>query len=131
MIDAARLARRILSFEDEPPGVGAIRIPTNGEQIFQRLRDRLQRLIGPGGFEALVSRSLFLARQVLGAASFASLSTEGTVVVAATTRAEAEAFWTELLSQFIGLLTNFIGEDLTLRLLHEVWPDLDVQGGGR
>ena len=30
-----------------------------------------------------------------------------------------------LLAHFLGLLITFIGEDLTLRILSTVWPELD------
>ncbi|MEQ1887378.1 MAG: hypothetical protein ABL967_20100, partial [Bryobacteraceae bacterium] len=46
------------------------------------------------------------------------------------TRVSADEFLegcVALLAQLLGLLAAFIGEDLTLRLLREVWPKLSLK----
>lgn len=93
--------------------------------------------MGNAGFRALLSRALALARAEVPALSAVQVQvngsldglhefkpnefTEGEIVLAA---------------QLLGLLVAFIGADLTLRLVREVWPkvpldDLNFNRGGK
>ena len=99
--------------------------------VDEKLRPHLATLMGNIGFCALLSRALVLtnaegpwlrAVHVKADGSLEGLgeldaqvdpkeSFEGTVV---------------LLAQLLGLLVAFIGENLTLRLVREVWPKLSL-----
>ena len=130
------LARRLLVHE-----AGGRQAPADlaeaTERAFQRLRQRLARLIGLAGFNALLARALRLAQAdfpalervafdehagtgLTGARQFAT--------AAAGDPAEAGAALVAVLAQFIGLLKTFIGEDLGVRLVREAWPDLTAGG---
>jgi hypothetical protein len=97
----------------------------------EKLRPQLSTLVGIAGYRALLSRALALAgpevpwlRAVhvktdgsfdgldeLGAQVGPEKTVEGSVVV---------------LAQLLGLLVAFIGENLTLGLAREVWPELPL-----
>ncbi len=87
--------------------------------------------MGKLGFRALLSRALALAGaevpwlravQVKADDSFEGLSDLRTQVDAS----ELFEGRVVLLAQMLGLLVAFIGEDLTLRLVREVWPKLSL-----
>ncbi|MGI4756782.1 MAG: hypothetical protein ACRYGF_08030 [Janthinobacterium lividum] len=91
-------------------------------RVCEKLRRPLSHLVGIGGVRALLVRALTLAKreaqaladvEVMEDASFRGL--EG----------EAAAESPVLISHLIQLLITFVGEDLTLRILHDVWPELE------
>jgi hypothetical protein len=96
-------------------------------QVSENLRRPLSTLAGAAGFHALLSRALTLAKArtpILSAARVkADGSLDGLSEVQDDKTAEADAI---LISQLLGLLVTFIGEKLTMRLVHDVWPDLPV-----
>src|SRR5664279_3639772 len=88
-------------------------------------------LMGNVGFRALLSRSLALtnaevpwlrAVHVKADGSFEGLDELGAHV----DLDEIFEGRVVLLAQLLGLLVAFIGEDLTLRLVREVWPKLSL-----
>lgn len=101
--------------------------------VIEKLRPHLATLMGKLGFRALLSRALALAGaevpwlraiQVKADDSFEGLSE-------LETRVDARELFegrVVLLAQILGLLVAFIGEDLTLRLVREVWPKLSLNG---
>jgi hypothetical protein len=107
--------------------------------VFEKLRLNLTTLMGNVGFRALLSRSLALARtevpelrsvQVKDDGFFAGMDELGAQAGPEKT-AQANAI---LLTSFLGLLVTFIGENLTLRLVRQIWPklplgDLDFSNG--
>jgi hypothetical protein len=124
----ANLARWLLERETvaeaDDPVVAA-------ERVCQKLSPCVSRLVSPTGFQAILSRALHLA-----AANFPFL-----VGVRA---GMAPAMWLKgldehvqdidageavnavlaVLGALLDLLVRFIGEDLTLRLVQEAWPEL-------
>jgi hypothetical protein len=97
------------------------------ERISQRLRLRLILLIGPLGFAALYARALHLAKQEYPSLAMVEFR-DGTdmrliglqkFAVDVGDPALAQAALVAVLAQFIGLLIAFIGEDLSLRFIHE------------
>jgi hypothetical protein len=90
-------------------------------------------LVSPAGAQAILSRALHLAR-----ADFAFL--EGVLAgrppepclngiderLHDVKAAEASAGLVAVLGAMLDLLVGFIGEDLTARLVREVWPDLPL-----
>ena len=114
----------------------AARSKTSPQVIFpvvEKLRPHLATLMGKLGFRALLSRALALAGAevpwlrtvpVKADDSFEGLGDLGTQVDAR----ELFEGRVVLVAQILGLLVAFIGEDLTLRLLREVWPKLSLNG---
>ena len=115
-------AERLIAYETKPPAVFLV-----GE----KLRPHLATLMGNVGFRALLSRALALANAEvpwLGAVHVnADGSFEGLDKLGAQVDPD-EIFegCVVLLAQLLGLLVAFIGEDLTLRLVREVWPKLSL-----
>lgn len=109
--------------------------------ICDKLRPQLANLMGNAGFRSLLSRALTLANaevpwlravHVKADGSLEGLGELKTQVVSA----QIEEGEVVLLAQLLGLLMTFIGEDLTLRLVHDVSPkvplnDLDFSEKGQ
>ena len=100
------------------------------ERTCQKLCRRLAMLVTVVGYRALLARALHLARGefpfldgvragATDSACFDGLRTKTEGIDPAMLRAAL----TTVLASVIGLLTTFIGEDLTLRLVRDVWPD--------
>jgi hypothetical protein len=96
-----------------------------------RLRDRLERLIGTIGFDALLARCLTLAKRqhpsfmhVDPAMLFAERAFEGG------TRPERDAFVIDIVVHLASLLSAFIGPALTLTILRDVWPHVTAADVG-
>lgn len=129
------LSRRLIAHET---GENNTRIPA-AFQVGEKLRPQLTTLMGGIGFRALISRALVLANaevpwlrlvQVKADGSLQELYDEDTQVD------PKEVFQGSvvLLAHLLGLLVAFIGENLTLGLVREVWPklppnDLDFSKG--
>ena len=93
----------------------------------ERLRPPLAALMGNGGFQALQSRALALSGAAIPWMGALHVKSDGSLGGLEEIRGQlsADAFLAgrvELLAQLLGLLVAFIGEDLTLRLVREVWP---------
>src|SRR5665647_2856289 len=108
------------SSETKPPAVFLV-----GE----KLRPQLATLMGNVGFRALLSRALALASAELPWLRAVHVNTGGSFEGLDKLGAQVdpdEIFegCVVLLAQLLGLLVAFIGEELTLRLVLEVWPKL-------
>jgi hypothetical protein len=99
--------------------------------VGEKLRPHLAPLMGNVGFRALLSRALALANaegpwlravHIKADGSFEGLDELGAQV----DPDEIFKGRVVLLAQLLGLLVAFIGEDLTLRLVREVWPKLSL-----
>jgi hypothetical protein len=99
--------------------------------VGEKLRPHLATLMGNVGFRALLSRALALANaevpwlravHVNADGSFEGLDKLGAQV----DPDEIFEGCVVLLAQLLGLLVAFIGEELTLRLVLEVWPKLSL-----
>ncbi len=114
------LAQRLVDYEEvetSPAGADMHAVC----RVCDKLRRSLTTLAGAAGFRSLLARALTLAKQespVLGAWEVKpDGSLEGL-------NGEAAQSGAVLISHLIGLMNTFIGESLTLRLLHDVWLDL-------
>jgi len=124
------LARRLFAREaekkDKPPNAA----DTMGK-VCAKLFQRLNLLIGEGGFHAIVKRSLNLTTSEFPwvtnvkieqhpACSFRGLheSIEGR------DSAEASEGFAAITANIIWLLVTFMGEDLILSLVDDVWPGI-------
>ncbi len=97
--------------------------------VCEKLRPNLANLMGNAGFRALLSRSLALANAEVPWLRAVHVKSDGSLE--GLNELEAQVAPDEffegkvvLLAQMLGLLEAFIGENLTLRLVSEVWPKL-------
>ena len=100
--------------------------------VVARLRPNLATLVGNDGFQALLSRALALAIAEVSWLRAVTVKKDGTLeglqAVHALDPAEVLEGRVVLLAQLLGLLTAFIGSNLTLRLVGEIWPTLSLDG---
>ncbi len=92
-------------------------------RVCEKLRRPLHHLTGAAGFSSLLTRALTLAQREDSALAGVRVTPAGTLDGMS---GEAASACTTLIAHLIELLTTFIGESLTLRLLHDIWPDLPV-----
>ena len=134
------LTRRLLAHEaGERPDAEAL--ADAAERAFDKLRLHLSKLLGTDGFRVLLRRAITLARaqfpwlEGVEAQSDGSLKGLAAAAAAAPARgggstaahdAEAVEGITAVPDHFLGLLQAFIGQDLSLRLLRGVWPEVDA-----
>jgi hypothetical protein len=128
------LARRLIAYEaTRGPSDGAVGAAS---RACETLRGPLAKFVGVAGFRSLLSRALAIAkseRPSLGPVRVGPAgSLDGLEGVEPNQDADAGVV---LVGQLLGLLVTFIGEPLTLRLVHDAWPDaneaeIDRIGGG-
>jgi hypothetical protein len=114
------LARRLLVYEEAES-----RTAKEDTQAVCRVCDKLRRplttLTGVAGFRSLLARALTLAKQESPLLNGWEVQPDGSLQGL---NGEAAQSGAVLIAQLIGLMITFIGESLTLRLLHDVWLDL-------
>ena len=100
-------------------------------RIGEKLRPHLATLMGNVGFRALFLRALALANADVPCLRAVHVNADGSLE--GLDELEAQVHPDEifegcvvLLAQLLGLLVAFIGENLTLRLVREVWPKLSL-----
>ena len=114
------LAQRLLAYEEVEINPAMVDMPAVC-RVCDKLRRPLSTLAGAAGFRSLLARALTLAKQespVLGAGE---VQPDGSLQGLNDEAAQSGAV---LIAHLIGLMVTFIGESLTLRLLHDVWLDL-------
>jgi hypothetical protein len=90
-------------------------------------------LMGTAGFRAMLLRALGLAKADAPWLDKAHVSPNGSVEFTdeSDLPASEEAIREGeivLMAQLLGLMEVFIGEKLTLQIVHDVWPKLNLQG---
>ncbi len=133
-------AERLVVFEAAGPETFGTKVPTAFEG-YEKLRPQLVTLMGNGGYRALLSRALALAKAEVPRLQTVRVNEDGALEGLAELHAQLkpDEFLESsviLLTQMLGLMVAFIGENLTLRLMHEVWPkvpinDLDFEIKGK
>jgi hypothetical protein len=124
------LAERLIAHESsgdnasEPKPLGAF-------QAIDKLRPHLVTLQGNIGFRSLVSRSIAVAGEETRWLRAVHVKSDGSLSGLEELQAQVgpEQFYeggVALLAQLLTLLFGLIGEDLTLQLAHEAWPDLPL-----
>jgi len=96
-----------------------------------KLRPHLAALMGNGGFRALLSRSLVLAGAEVSWLRALHGKADGTLEGLEAPQAKLDpAEFLEgkvvLLAELLGLLVAFIGLNLTLRLVADIWPQISL-----
>ena len=124
----AELAERLVALEKEAPILTEEgRLATC--RVCEKLRRPLSHLVGTTGVSVLLQRALALAKRESPALQGVQVLTDGRL---RGLEGEAAGAISVLIAHLIQLLTTFIGEELTFKLLHDVWPEmnaLDVQRG--
>jgi hypothetical protein len=133
-------ASRLSAYEARGDKSGA-KNPPPTFSVCEKLRPHLATLVGKAGYRALLLRAMALAGAEVpwlrGVAVAPDGSFEGLEKLHA--KLDPQEFIqgrSALLAQLLGLLVAFIGENLTLRLVREIWPgipvgDLDFGNGGK
>jgi hypothetical protein len=108
-----------------------------GFRVCEKLRPALATLMGNSGFRALLSRALALASAEVPTLRAVELQENGSLQASQKFKSNETAEPDiALVAQLLGLLVAFIGADLTLRFVREVWPkvplnDLNFDRGGK
>ncbi len=125
------LARRLIAFE-------AVNDPSDGRvgaaaRTCKQLQLRLERLVGPVGFRVLMMRALALATADAPWLESVRVGSDGLLEEfdSATNRPEGGGVGAEVVIRLLGLLVEFVGEPLTLRLVHESWPESTIDVAAR
>ena len=124
------LAERLIAYETRRNKSSETKTPT-ACLVGENLRPHLATLMGNVGFRALLSRALALANAEVPWLSAVQVNADGSFQGLDELGAQVdpdEIFegCVVLLAQLLGLLVAFIGENLTLRLVREVWPKLSL-----
>ena len=114
------LAQRLVAYED---------LETSSEigdthavcRVCDKLRRPITTLAGAAGFRSLLARALTLAKRESPVLNTWEVQADGSLLGL---NGEAAQSGDVLIAHLIGLLITFVGESLTLRLLHDVWIDL-------
>jgi hypothetical protein len=129
----AALARWLLADEiGEQPGLDAI--AAAGERAYLRMRERLAVLLGTTGFDALWARAIHVAQRefdtvgnTAAAEVFSTHTGQFQVAVRGHDAATVQHTLVVVFASFITLLFTFIGEELGLRFLRQIWPNLPLE----
>jgi hypothetical protein len=121
-----QLARRLIVYEtkgNKSPTVNAADIFSE----YEKLRPHLAALMGNGGFQILLSRARVLASAEVSGLRAVEVNTDGILEGLEDLHRQLntdELFEGRvvLLAQLLELLVAFVGENLTGRLVNEVWP---------
>ena len=116
---------------DETPldSLDTVRI---AERVFEAMRVRLSLVLGNAGYSTLLARAIELARPAfpwiaeVSPDRTGSLSGRLKAAVHEKDPAEAARAFAAVVARFTGLLTTFIGMDLTNRLLESVWQEWEA-----
>jgi hypothetical protein len=96
-------------------------------RVSEKLRRPLSALAGATGFRALLTRALTLAKVDDSILRAVQIMPDGSLGgLSEVHNDEATEAGVMLIAQLLGLLYAFIGEELTLHLLVDLWPDLPV-----
>ena len=102
-------------------------------RVSEKLRPHLSTFLGNAGFHALLMRALALASAEAPWLRAVHVNAEGSLEGWDELERGAQGDPQQiaegrivLLAQLLGLLVAFIGESLTLRLVHEEWPKLPL-----
>jgi hypothetical protein len=128
------LARQLLAAEagvlTSPEVFAAV-----GERVYRRLREHLALVLGATGFDALWARAMHLAQPEFRpddttAAVDESFPTDSSradrfhAAVRGRDSAAVQHTLVVVFASFISLLFTFIGEELGLHFMYQLWPDL-------
>lgn len=122
-------AERLIAYETRGYKSSGTPPPRAAFPVFEKLRPHLVTLMGSTGVYSLLLRVLTVSREEQDSLHAVQVKADGSLEgsdeleVQADPEALAEGS-VVLVAQLLGLLVAFIGENLTLRLVREVWPKL-------
>lgn len=96
------------------------------QRIFERLNSHLSIRLGTGGYHALLYRAVTLAASGSPWLASVHVSQDG-LVEGFQDMSQYDAIYNgsvAILAHLIELLDTFIGRILTIRILHNIWPDV-------
>jgi hypothetical protein len=118
--ETRELAEQLVALEARSQSVStADRLATC--RVCEKLRRPLVTLTGTAGFSSLLSRALTLAKRDSPALIAVQVKPDGSLEGLEGEAAQAHPI---LVGYLLSLLITFIGETLTMRLLHDIWPGL-------
>jgi len=127
------LAGRLISWEisEQNRSPGSARPPAF--LVSEKLGPQLATLMGRRGYHALLSRTLALSQKDVVWLSAVILAESGDMGIAddvlkKVDAQELVAGSAALVAELLGLLVAFIGDNLTLRLVGDIWPALFPEG---
>ncbi len=119
-------AKRLMTYETLGNKSSQTQIPA-AFQVSEKLRPHLATLMGNAGFRALLSRALAVANAEVPWLRAVHVKADGSLEGLEELHAQLDPDEflegrVVLLAQLLGLLVAFIGENLTLRIVREVYP---------
>jgi hypothetical protein len=127
---ARKLAARLIALEkSESETDGQTVAPGFG--TMDKLRPQLAMLMGNGGFRSVTARALAVGGEEVAWLHAIHVKADGSLeglpdVLAQLDASELLEGRVVLLARLFGLLVEFIGETLTLRLVREAWPKVQL-----
>lgn len=130
------LARRLLAHEAGGQQ-GSREVVESAENVCQKLRQHLGRLVGPAGFESLLARALYLSERQFPFLGGVTPDQQGKDCLKGVREsvqglgpAEVVDGLATLIAGFLWLLGQFIGDDMALRQVARLWPEVPVRDLG-
>ena len=118
------LSGRLLAYEAarNPPGESKPPVFLASE----KLRRPLSRLAGTAGYRSLMERAVTLAKAKAPVLGALQTLTDGSLVELSPIADQSGSAPTgvELIAELLALLVAFIGENLVMSLVAEIWPEL-------
>ena len=123
------IAECLISLEEAGDRSGAAHFAA--VPVLEKLRPQLATLMGAAGYAALVARALVLAKADVKQLETLKVKADGTLEIVHASRPVVDTGSRDnregsvaLIVRLLELLTAFIGENLTLHLACEIWPNL-------
>jgi hypothetical protein len=119
---AREMAERLVALERDAPSIAEEDRQATC-RVCEKLRRPLSHLVGSAGVSSLLRRALTLAKRESSSLEEVEVLDDGSLK-----GYEGDAIQQShlLIAHLIQLLDTFIGEGLTLRILQDVWPELDA-----
>ena len=93
--------------------------------VAEKLRHPLSTLVGATGYRALLARAVALAKAQDPGLGRLQVKPDGSLDgLSELSNGHAEEAGGAVITEILGLLEVFIGEELTIRLVSDIWPDL-------
>jgi hypothetical protein len=124
------LARNLVACEAEA-STTALQADTASVRVYERLRSQLSPRVGIGGFQALASRALALAKSQSPLLRAVQVTANGGLRGLGGVESQMDAgedgeAGIILIAQLLGLFLTFLGETTTLRLIEDLRLQVDV-----
>jgi hypothetical protein len=116
------MAKRLIAFEALHANPSDQKVNATA-LVFDKLRVDLTKLAGPAGYVSLLSRALAMTRAQSPAFKAVEVRDDGTLEGLDKLSHNDGML---LVAQFLSLLVTFIGENLTLRVVRDIWPEVSA-----